>query len=278
MNRIQRKGRVGRQSNGTIYYTYSENFLKGNKPNYSIKNTDFTINIFKLLTSEEDYIDELIDETKLIMKTNKKYIKFVNNDYNENINKDNNYFFQNNYKIGTEWFNPEGYEKIRNFEVLKVPRRYIDGKFSFKDIKDEDNDFYLIHPDKIDAYYQNCKKKKYILTTIDNKDIKNEYIQKILDVTIYFGEIFGQDEDESIPMINTLIHSIKYDCLDEVVKILIWLIIIKLEPFKICNKGKKIKELMFAINCKSLQRIEEHTKPKKQNNRKLNFFFQNSTS
>ena len=275
MNRIQRKGRVGRQSNGTIYYTYSINFLKGNKPNYSIKNTDFTINIFKLLTSKEDYIDELIDETKLIMKTKKKYIEFDKNEKDENIssNKTELNFFKNNYKyynkietddekktdnkFVTEWFNPKGYEKIRNFDVLKVPRRYIDGKFSFKDIKDEDNDFYLIHPDKIDAYYQNCKKKKYILTTDDNKDIKNEYIQKILDVTIYFGEIFGQDEDESIPMINTLIHSIKYDCLDDVVKILIWLYIIQLEPFKICNKGKKIEKKSLQSDLFVLLNLEK---------------------
>ena len=247
MNRIQRKGRVGRQSNGTIYYTYSINYLNDKKPNYSIKNSDFTINIFKLLTSEEDYIDELIDENKLIMRTNKKYIEFDNNnyDYDYNINKKNKYFFQDNYIYdakNNKWFNPQGYAKIRNFEVLKVPRRYIDGKFSFKDIKDEEKEFYLIHPDKIDAYYQNCKIKKYILTTSDNKDKKNEYIQKILDVTINFGEIFGQDEDKSIPMINTLIHSIKYDCLNDVVKILIWLFIIELEPFKICNKGKKIEE------------------------------------
>jgi hypothetical protein len=41
-------------------------------------------------------------------------------------------------------------------------------------------------------------------------------------------------------MIDTLIHSIKYDCMDSVIKILIWLLIINSEPFSICNKGKKI--------------------------------------
>jgi hypothetical protein len=250
MNRIQRKGRIGRISDGTIYYTYSENFLKNIEPDYSIKNSDFTINVFKLLTSEEDYIDEfLIDENKLIMKTKKKYIEFdKEKDYNDNISKI--YFFKNNYKYydirekKKKWFNPQGNKNIRNFDVLKVPRRYIDGKFSFKDIKDEDKEFYLIHPDKIDAYYQNCKNKKYILTTSDKKDIKNNYIQKILDVTIFFGEIFGQDEDESIPMINTLIHSIAYKCLDDVVKILIWLKIIKLDLSKIFNNFNKAKKII----------------------------------
>lgn len=258
MNRIQRKGRVGRQSDGTIYYTYSKNYLNDKKPNYSIKNTDFTINIYKLLTSEEDYIDEIaIDETKLIMKTKKKYFEFDDDDYNNSIHNKKKYFFKDNYTIDKKWFNPKGNKKIRNFDVLKVPRRYIDGKFSFKDIKDEENEFYLIHPDKIDAYYQNCKIKKYILTTLDKKDIKNEYIQKILDVTIYFGEIFGQNEDETIPIINTLIHSIKYDCLDNVVKILIWLYIIKLEPFKICNKGKRIEEKSSSSDLLVLLNLEK---------------------
>ena len=258
MNRIQRKGRVGRQSDGTIYYTYSKNYLNDKKPNYSIKNTDFTINIYKLLTSEEDYIDEIaIDETKLIMKTKKKYFEFDDDDdYYNSIHNKKKYFFKDNYTIDKKWFNPKGNKKIRNFDVLKVPRRYIDGKFSFKDIKDEENEFYLIHPDKIDAYYQNCKIKKYILTRDDKKDIKNEYTQKILDVTIYFGEIFGQNEDETIPIINTLIHSIKYDCLDNVVKILIWLYIIKLEPFKICNKGKRIEEKSSSSDLLVLLNLE----------------------
>jgi hypothetical protein len=246
MNRLQRRGRVGRISDGAVYYTYTESFLNKVQPNYNIKNSDFTINVFKFLTSsEEGYITETIDEEKLIQKTNKNYIEYEKGDYSNNINKENKFilFFKNNYKYNKgEWFNPQGIEEIRNYEVLKVPRRYMDGKFSIIDIRDEENEFYLIHPDNIELYYKNCKIKKYILTTSEDKDIKNEYIQQILDVAIDFTQIFGQDEDESIPMINTLIHSIKYKCLDDVVKILIWLRIINLEPYKICNKGQKIKQ------------------------------------
>jgi hypothetical protein len=244
MNRLQRRGRVGRISNGTVYYTYTENYLKNVEPDYSIRNSDFTINVFKFLTSEEgEYITETIDEDKLIQKINKNYIKYEKDDYINNINKDNFLFFETNYKYKKgEWFNPQGIEEIRNYKVLKVPRRYIDNKFSIIDIRDEEKEFYLIHPNNIDLYYKNCKIKKYILTTSEDKDKKNKHIQEILDIAINFTEIFGQDEDESIPMINTLIHSIKYNCLDDVVKILIWLYIIKLEPYKICNKGQKIKQ------------------------------------
>ena len=46
--------------------------MKNVEPDYSIRNSDFTINVFKFLTSEEGgYITETIDEDKLIQKTNK---------------------------------------------------------------------------------------------------------------------------------------------------------------------------------------------------------------
>lgn len=244
MNRLQRKGRVGRISDGVVYYTYSKYFLENIKPNYNIKNSDFTIYVLKLLTSEEEYITEKTNEEKLIQKTNINYIDYNNYDeFKQNINNKyinifTSYYLYNKKKL----FNPKGIKEIRNYEVLQVPRRYIDGKFSIKDIIDEEREFYLIHPENIDLYYKNCKMKNYIITTLDGKDIKNKYIQNILDIIIYFTEIFGQDENVSISIINTLIHSIKYDCLNDVVKILIWLIIIQLEPYKIFNK-EKIKEI-----------------------------------
>jgi hypothetical protein len=248
MNRLQRKGRVGRIGDGTVYYTYSKEFLDNVEQNFSIKKSDFTIYVFKFLTSEEEYISltEPINEKKLIQNTNVNYINYNNFDeFKQNINSKYINFFETHYKYDDkQLFNPKGIEDIRNYDVLKVPRRYIDGKFSIKDIIDEENEFYLIHPDNTKLYYKNCKMKNYILTTPDDKDIKNKHIDNILKVSLHFTEILGQDENKSIPMINTLIHSIKYDCMNDVVKILIWLRIIikiKLEPYKICNKGEKIK-------------------------------------
>ncbi len=99
-------------------------------------------------------------------------------------------------------------------------------------------------------YYDKCKTYNYILTTSDYevKDIKNKYFQDIFDITINFSEIFGQEESVSIPIINTLIHSIKYNCLNECIKIICWLKIVTQDEdlqskpiFKICNKNKKIK-------------------------------------
>ena len=238
MNRLQRKGRVGRVDDGTIYYTYSKKFLDSVEPNYNIRTTDFTIYLFKFLTNKEEYITNIINQEKLIQKSDTLYINFKDyNEYVKNIkSKIKSQFTYKNKLL----FNPKGIKNIRNYDVLKVPERYTDGGFSIKDLIDENQTFYLIHPLNMDLYYNNCKKRKYILSS-NKGDIKNSYINDILKISLNFTEIFGNDEDKSIPMINTLIHSIKFECMEEVIKILVWIIIIKSEPYKICNKYKQIK-------------------------------------
>ena len=270
MNRLQRKGRVGRISNGSIYYTYSPTFLNDQKPNYDIQNSDFTLNLFKFLTNEEEYISSSkeINQEKLILKTDFSFNKLDSLDkFINNINIKYQYFFKNSYTYEyNKLFNPKGIEEIRNYDVLKVPRRYTDGKFCIKDIEDEEKEFYLIHPENINLYYEKCKKYNYILTTSDYevKDIKNKHFQDILDVTINFSEIFGQEEFDSIPIINTLIHSIKYNCLNECIKIICWLIIITQDKdlqskpiFKICNKNKKIENKSEYSDLLVLLELEE---------------------
>lgn len=52
MNRIQRRGRVGRKGDGTVYYMYTQNSRKVAKKKYAICDGDFTDHIYKLLTSD----------------------------------------------------------------------------------------------------------------------------------------------------------------------------------------------------------------------------------
>jgi HrpA-like RNA helicase len=48
-SRVQRRGRVGRKSNGVVYYMYTENSKKQAKKKYPICDIDFTLSIYKLL-------------------------------------------------------------------------------------------------------------------------------------------------------------------------------------------------------------------------------------
>lgn len=49
MSRVQRRGRVGRKSDGIVYYMYTKDSRKQASVKYSISSSDFTLSIYKLL-------------------------------------------------------------------------------------------------------------------------------------------------------------------------------------------------------------------------------------
>ena len=60
-SRLQRKGRVGRTNDGTVYYMYGKGSRGKIKPKYKITNDDFHTSFLKLLnksTSETQYVDD----------------------------------------------------------------------------------------------------------------------------------------------------------------------------------------------------------------------------
>jgi hypothetical protein len=59
-SRLQRKGRIGRRSNGTIYYTYPENARKNTSVIYPITKTNFT-DTFLSFMEEEHEVDNIYD-------------------------------------------------------------------------------------------------------------------------------------------------------------------------------------------------------------------------
>jgi hypothetical protein len=61
-SRLQRKGRVGRISDGIIYYLYTKDARKENKPQYKITNSDISEEVYKLL--HKNYNSILLDDEK----------------------------------------------------------------------------------------------------------------------------------------------------------------------------------------------------------------------
>lgn len=60
-SRIQRKGRVGRVSSGSVYYMYKQDAMRDNKTMFNISTDDISFVIYNLLRNGDD--DELIFET-----------------------------------------------------------------------------------------------------------------------------------------------------------------------------------------------------------------------
>jgi hypothetical protein len=123
-SRIQRRGRVGRVSDGTVYYTYSNVGRKYIVPEYKICNDDIKQNLFKLIASSKNnpLIKEFLFESSWFKEQNFYY------DKNEELLFRGIYF-------------DEFSSKMRN----ELPQYYTDG-FNIEDIFDVNGKFYIIHP------------------------------------------------------------------------------------------------------------------------------------
>jgi hypothetical protein len=166
-SRIQRRGRVGRVSDGTVYYTYSDVGRKYITPEYKICNDDIKQNIFKLIASSNknpNIENFLMNEngwfkkqfTYYDDKDDKKYTNLTQKLYPGNI--------------------------IQTMRV-DIPRYYTDG-FLINDILDVYGKFYIIHP------RENLSKRNELTGEVistfrqDKKEWVDVSIMNIMDIKI----------------------------------------------------------------------------------------------
>jgi hypothetical protein len=203
-SRIQRKGRVGRVSDGTVYYMYKKDGRKNVKPKYKITQTDITSNILSLTSSlnlqkyirdpqmykyeklivsdlvnpnmqyiqKQNLTNKLTGEKLFILTDNqKKYIEksFTNAKLEE--------IYKKNYRINQSTLDETYYLKsnIEDTTTIFIENSlqlYDDGQL-FDNLLDIDGSFYLIHP------YENLIKRNII-----NKIIKIKYKNNVKDIKV----------------------------------------------------------------------------------------------
>lgn len=69
-NRLQRRGRVGRKADGTVYYLYKEGALDGQQPEYNICNSNIVPDLVELFTDNSLKNKLITENTKLNNKIN----------------------------------------------------------------------------------------------------------------------------------------------------------------------------------------------------------------
>ncbi len=193
-SRIQRKGRVGRVDDGTVYYMYTKNARQNIKPKYKITQEDYSNIILPLMTpvlsneipsmetytiqSEKliinpQYYDPNIDliirspETELYYPFNSGLADLYNTNYMINNQKlDLIYYLDptNNIRFNTK--TPDEFLLYYNGQL-------------FSTLMDREGNFYLIHPfeDFVDRNILN----KVISGNIFNVNIQND----IIDFNLY---------------------------------------------------------------------------------------------
>ena len=188
-SRLQRKGRVGRTSDGTVYYMYNKGERERIKPKYKITNDDFHSSFLKLLSSsteDNQYIEEIKDEDGNIINkivSNKEreivsnmlspynYTKF--RDFNETIKLSGfkkTYMYEKNIHniYRKQYLNENNIDIIQYFDDFyndddSIPDEFIKYETGYNDMQlfDLAGKLYIIHP------YENT-----IVRNINNNIIK----------------------------------------------------------------------------------------------------------
>jgi hypothetical protein len=193
-SRIQRRGRVGRVGDGSVYYMYKKDSRKFIKPKYKITQDDVSITILSLMgfkPHDEVLIDDTLYYKKLIVSSDINPNIFntlsIIENANTNASENKNYYtiksglcklYKQNYRINNKildkiYYIDEGDYFIDNEENennLMEPEFFMfnDGQI-ISNIFDCEGNFYLIHP------FENSIKRN-ILNNIINCDNKENNI------------------------------------------------------------------------------------------------------
>jgi hypothetical protein len=223
-SRIQRKGRIGRVSEGTVYYIYGKNKRLNVAPKYGITLGDFHNSFIKLSSQDQESSKGLYWDSQLSPYLYKYFFDNIK-DIIKNPDIQNFYAYINNiFQIILEQFlllyNPVEPYYFYNFNELKntyLPdflSRIEDGYY-LKELMDLNGNFYIIHP------YENILQRNIMGNIIMvNNERKNKMEKKIY---------------------NNMLENIKYKLL--------------YVPVKIINKNKQ--ELIYYKRTEYYDRISE---------------------
>jgi hypothetical protein len=171
-SRRQRKGRVGRVGDGTVYYIYEKNARSKILPNYKITEENFCNMFIKLFNDGDDLILEGFDPN-IHNKFKNIIIDKKIDDIDETIK--NSLFYKSNlYNIITKqyiivndvYWNEKYYNYMLN-DKLYFFNRKING-YDINVINDQNCLFYLIHP------FQNLIERNILYENI-NKKLKDSH-------------------------------------------------------------------------------------------------------
>ena len=151
-SRLQRKGRVGRSSSGTVFYTYEEGMLINNKKQFNIATQDLHLTMLEMYKDNNDNIpinnvniDNIVNGNNTTTY-NETEIKGI---LNGNDNKIQNFMTEmilRNYYVDGEYYGYKTGDERERKDVL--PNIYLSG-YQKELLTDSYGKFYIIHPDEL---------------------------------------------------------------------------------------------------------------------------------
>jgi hypothetical protein len=212
-SRLQRKGRVGRKSEGTVYYLYPKGTMENNVLQYPFAISDVTFMLCNILKKQNEDIFLINDENPHNIININNIINLITKITNNNDNNENKYYdiLLKQYCINGEFYNYYGNENHYDYYNYEKPQEYYQTGLKYDDIIDEECKLYLIHPDElnikrningdvVDIYNNNNKEVGLELKNIDNynykKKIKSYKMITFMEILSIYGYIITDDKQE----------------------------------------------------------------------------------
>jgi hypothetical protein len=145
-SRIQRKGRVGRTSSGTVYYLYEKGTMENNKISYEMSTNNLYLNIFKKLkmsSSESILIEHIYDPNCYKTQLSHKQLKSIFG--KSGLDK----MIMMQYFNGKTYYEYYGNDDMYDYNNYKKFANYYETGFDTISLTDNIGSFYLIHPNEL---------------------------------------------------------------------------------------------------------------------------------
>ena len=238
-SRLQRRGRVGRTGEGSVYYMYKKGAMEETIQQYKINNINIYLELFDMLINKEPkepLFNHLNDPNIVKLKYNK-----LNTQYN-GLKQ----IIMKQYFLGDIFYDYYGNDTQYDYKNKKSTPLNYQSKYTYDTLLDTKGEFYIIHPNenafirnilgqiikitpdglknglsltekhtiksyKMETFFNTMK----IFNLIDNTYRRTEYGELLRELSVkldWFTENFNN--------LITYIHSIKYNCEDDIIKLL----------------------------------------------------------
>jgi len=216
---LQRRGRVGRVSDGTVYYTYTKASHENINPEYEMITKDITFDIMSIMATNPINKIDMNNHPQAFrfkLKNYDLYNDFLKSEPIKSIRR----IYLKQYSYAFEGYEPkEPFGSVNFFPKLDdfnehFGSLYIEGGYGFKSVLDHDGTFYLIHHGE-DAFDRNIITGEIINSFKNNKYNKkySDKIYKIFDKLQFLKYIYTDTDDlgeEESDEINSLVHKYSY--------------------------------------------------------------------
>ena len=207
-SRIQRRGRVGRTKDGTVYYMYDIKETKGKDIKFKITLENIKETLLKYLVKSKQIGDDEKGSEPFFNIENDPNLSdgLQKIDYMSGIDK----IIEEQYFVKGEFFYYKGNKKHYDYQKNNIPWLYYKTGMMSNSLMDKDGNFYLVHPDEnllIRNIYGDIvdvkpRKDEYLFSNKKYESFKIKYFFEVLQMYDVVQK-FGIDNVDKKHQINT---------------------------------------------------------------------------